>query len=214
MLSYIAAAAVTCLAFAATCSVAAVAAAPNVNITATGTFALPPVGGNDELRLAGQPFTINAVVNAAAVPIKNGPNWALYSPLKMSGQVHSALVGQTPVTISSAAASIQQAVGPDYDLLLLGFPVRIVGIELKILARITLPAGTLPNQLVHLFGPVQLTAGAATVTYADSAGSTTLAIAKGTLSATIAKAATPGVRWAVGPAPRRTYAVLASQSMK
>ena len=46
---------------------------------------------------------------------------------------------------------------------MLGFPIKVVGINLTILATIKVPPGTLPNQLVHPFAPVQLGPAAATV---------------------------------------------------
>src|SRR5579871_792497 len=130
------------------------AAAPNVTYTAAGTFVNPAVSGNDTLKLAGEPFTIVIVANAAAVPIEHGPNWAVFSPLKMTGEVHSGLLGSTPVNIASGAASIQLAYGPSYDIFTTAFPVKVVGISLTIHATIDLPAGTLANQLIHPFAAV------------------------------------------------------------
>jgi len=159
-------------------------AASDVTITATGTFASPAVNGNDTLRLAGEPFTISVVANAAAAPLKHGPNWALYSPLKMTGTVYSGLLGPTPVSITSLEASIEQLVGPQFDEFVLGVPVKIVGINLTINATIILPPGTLPNQLLHLFGPVAMTPSTTTVIYSDGTSTTTLQIQSGTLAAT------------------------------
>src|SRR5271166_7114554 len=65
--------------------------APNVYFIATGTFTSPQVSGNDTLKLAGEPFAISIVANAGSAPIKHGRNWANYSPLKMTGEVHSGL---------------------------------------------------------------------------------------------------------------------------
>jgi hypothetical protein len=185
----VAAAALSICVFTGICVMPVSAAAPDVTLTASGTFASPCLTGADELKLAGEPFTISVVINAAAVPSKHGPNWALYSPLKMTGQVHSGLLGSTPVNIASGAASVQQAVGPAYDLIMLGFPVKVVGINLTIVANITMPPGTLPNQLIHTFAPVQLSPATATVKYTDNAGTTTLAVRKGTLAATVPSAA-------------------------
>ncbi len=176
------AAAAVCLALS---GMPATATAPNVTFTATGTFATPAVSGADSLKLAGEPFTISIVANAASVPIKHGPNWAVFSPLKMTGTVHSALTGGSPVPIASAATSISQVVGPNFDLFTAGFPVKVVGISLTIRANITLPAGTLPNQLIHIFSAVALTTTTATVTYSDGANTTVLAVQTGTLAATI-----------------------------
>ncbi len=170
-------------------AVPAVAAAPNVTFTASGTFAATPLSGNDTLKLANEPFTISVIANAAAVPVNHGPNWAVFSPLKMTGTVHSGLLGPTPVAIASLASSIEQLVGPSFDEFVFGIPVKIVGINLTIRATILAPPGTIPNQLIHIFNPVSLSPGTATVVYSDGYNQTSLAIASGTLSATVSAAA-------------------------
>ena len=126
--------------------------APNVTYTASGTFVNPAVSGADTLKLAGEPFSVSIVANAASIPIQHGPNWALFSPLKMTGFVHSGLLGTTPINVASAGASIFQAVGPDYDPFETGFPLNVVGLSLTVNAQVTLPAGTLSKQLIHPFG--------------------------------------------------------------
>jgi len=159
------------------------AAASIVIFTAGGTFASSPVSGADTLKLAGEPFSITIPVNAAMVPIKTGPNWAVYSPLHMTGQVSSGLLGQTPVDIASAGTSIEQLVGPQYDEFLAAFPVQVVGSSLTITATLQLPTGTIPNQLVHAFAAVPLSPSSGTIVYSDGINSTTLAIETGTLTA-------------------------------
>jgi hypothetical protein len=47
--------------------------APNVTYTATGTFTNPQVSGDDTLKLAGEPFTINIVAPANSVPVTARP---------------------------------------------------------------------------------------------------------------------------------------------
>jgi hypothetical protein len=157
---------------------------PNVTYTASGTFATPQVSGADMLKVAGEPFSIAIVAAAGSVPVKHGRNWAVLSPFKMTGEVHSSLL-VTPVNIASAGASIFQAVGPSYDLFETAFPVKVVGITLTIKAQLTLPAGTLTKPLIHPFAAVALGPGNATVTYSDSTNSTVLAIQSGTLAATL-----------------------------
>jgi|HubBroStandDraft_1064217.scaffolds.fasta_scaffold00451_10 hypothetical protein len=159
--------------------------APNVTFTAAGTFAAPQISGNDTLKLAGEPFSISIVASAGSAPVKHGPNWALFSPLNMTGEVHSGLLGPTPVDIASSGASIYQAVGPSYDPFQTGFPVKVVGISLTINAEITLPAGTLVKPLIHPFAAVALAPANTTVIYSNGTDSTTLAIASGTLVATL-----------------------------
>jgi len=161
------------------------AAAPNVTYTASGNFSAVPTSGSDTLKLAGEPFSISIVANAASVPKQYGPNWAIYTPLRMTGTVHSGLLGPTPVAIASDAASIALLWGPDYDLFVAGFPVRVVGIALTIRATITMPPGTIINQLIHPFAPVALDTTNSVVTYSDGADTTTLTVDSGTLVATI-----------------------------
>jgi hypothetical protein len=172
--------------------------APNVTFTATGTFSSAPVSGPDTLKLAGEPFTIAVVASSAANPIQHGPNWALFSPLNMTGTVHSGLLGTSPIDIASAAASIFQAVGPDYDPFETGFPVKVVGISLTIDA---LPGGTLTKQLIHPFASIALSPANTTVSYSDGTNTTVLTLASGTLVATI-------------PTGNTLYVDRASQSMK
>lgn len=158
---------------------------PNVTYTATGTFTNPQVSGDDTLRLAGEPFTINIVAPAGSAPVKHGPNWAVLSPFKMTGTVHSGLLGTSPVNIASTAASIFEVVGPDYDPFETGFPVKVVGISLTIQAQFTLPAGTLAKPLIHPFSAVALDPTNTTVVYSNGSDSTTLTIDSGSLVATL-----------------------------
>ena len=160
--------------------------APNVVFTASGTFANPQISGSDSLKLAGEPFTINIVANAGLAPLQHGSNWALFSPLQMTGAVHSGLLGPTAVNVASKGASILQAIGPQYDPFQTGFPVKVVGISLTINAQITMPADTLTKPLIHPFAGVPLSASNATVTYSNGTDSTVLAVASGTLIAVVA----------------------------
>ena len=159
--------------------------APNVTYTASGTFSTPATSGSDTLRLAGEPFTISIVANAASPPIQHGPNWALMSPFRMTGSVYSGLLGPTPINIASTAASIVQLLGPSYDFFMTAFPVRVTGISLTIKAQIYLPPGTMTTPLIHPFTSVALDPGNATVVYSDGSNSTTLTIDTGTIVATI-----------------------------
>jgi hypothetical protein len=159
--------------------------APNVTYAASGTFASPPISGEDTLKLAGEPFAITIVANAGSVPVKHGRNWAVLNPFKMTGTVHSGLLGATPIEIASDEASIYETVGPDYDPFETGFPVDVVGIKLTVRAQITLPAGSLPRPLIHPFAAVTLTPANATVSYTDGTNVTVLGIETGTLAATI-----------------------------
>ena len=155
--------------------------APNVTFTAAGTFVNPQTNGDDTLKLAGEPFSISIVANAGTAPVQHGPNWAVLSPFKMTGSVHSGLLGPAPINIVSAGASIFEAVSSSYDVFEAGFPVKVVGLSLTIDARITLPAGTLTKPLIHPFSAVTLGPDNATVTYSNGTSSTTLSVQSGTL---------------------------------
>lgn len=165
--------------------------APNVTITASGTFATPPLSGADSLKLAGQPFSISIVANAASMPVKHGPNWGIFYPFKMTGTVHSGIL-PTPVNIASAAASIYQLVGPDFDDFATAFPVRVIGLNLKIQAEIVMPPNTIPKFFIHPFAAVALTPGNATMTYSNGTETTALAIDTGTLIGKLPNGQTTG----------------------
>ncbi|HUO29491.1 MAG TPA: hypothetical protein VMU80_09750 [Bryobacteraceae bacterium] len=180
----------TAIAVAAICTISIPAtlsaAAPNITYTASGTFATTPTSGSDQLKLAGEPFSVTIVVSAATVPYKTGPNWCAYNALKLTGTVHSGLVGPSPVSIGSAEASIIQATdAPSYDLFTMEAPIKVVEISLTIKAQIELPNATIKNGLLYPFGSVALAPGNATLSYAEGTESTVLPIQTGTLTATI-----------------------------
>jgi len=173
------------------------AAAPVITYTAAGTFASTPTSGADTLKLAGEPFSVTIAVSASTAPFKTGPNWAAYDKLKLTGSVHSGLLGPTPVNVASAEASIQQAIDPSqYDQFVMQAPVKVVGISLTIKAIIILPLGTFTKPLLHPFAPVALAPGNATVEYSDGTNTTVLAIQSGSLTATIPTGSVNASNWA------------------
>lgn len=184
----IAIAAISCFAVSNTLFAATIpATAPIITYTASGTFATPAASGADTLKLAGEAFSVTIQVSAATVPFKHGPNWAAYDKLKLTGTVHSGLLGTTPVNIASAEAAIIQALDPgQYDLFTMEAPVRVVGISLVIKAKIAMPWGTIPKMLLYPFkAPVAMTVTNATVTYSQNSNDTVLSVVKGNLTATI-----------------------------
>jgi uncharacterized protein (TIGR03437 family) len=170
--------------------------APNITFAATGTFAVTPVNGEDVFKLAGEPFSISVVVNAATVPASHGSTWSKYTKLPMTGTVGTALE-PTPYTISSKNTSLEVAIGnPKYDVFTMFAQVSVVSTPINITATVEMPPGTLAKPLVHPFaavtlGPCTLPAPPGpcvdTVVYTDPATSatTTLGIASGTLVGTI-----------------------------
>jgi len=161
------------------------ATAPIITYTATGTFASVPTSGADTLKLANEPFSVSIKVSAATVPYKTGPGFAAYNKLKLTGTVHSGLIGSTPVNVTSGEATIIQGISPGvYDVFTMEAPIKVVGINLTIKATIIMPLGTITKALLHPFPAVTLAPGNATVTYSDGTNSTVLAIQSGTLTAT------------------------------
>ena len=162
------------------------AVAPNVTYTATGVFASPAMSGDDLFELAGQPFSISIVANAAMPPSSHGPHWAQYKDLKMTGTVTSGLE-PSPLTISSGHTSMELATGnPSYDVFEMFAPINVIGIEINVLANVQMPPGTISNALIQPFAAIAL-GPPDTVTYSDTTTgtSTTLQIASGTLAAAI-----------------------------
>lgn len=161
------------------------ATAPNVTYTATGTFASPPISGNDLFQLQGQPFSISVVANAATVPTSHGAHWAIYANLPMTGQVQSALL-PSPIPIASNATHLELATGnPSNDIFVMECPINVVGLTMIIVATVNMPKGTIPSALIHPFtAPVTLTPSNATMTYSDGTNVTGLGL-NGTLNATI-----------------------------
>lgn len=164
----------------------AASTAPIVTYTASGTFANPQTSGSDTLKLAGEPFSVSISASSASEPFKHGSNWGAYHKLKLTGSVHSGLLGSTPVNIASSEATIIQALDTNkYDQFTMEAPVKVVGISLTIKAVIILPWGTIANPYLHPFSPIALAPGNATVTYSNGSDSTVLAIETGSLTATI-----------------------------
>ncbi|MGA2136473.1 MAG: hypothetical protein ABSH50_29635 [Bryobacteraceae bacterium] len=161
------------------------ATATNITFNATGTFASVPVSGSDTLKLAGEPFNVTIVVSSSTKPYKNGPNYAVYNKLKLTGEVNSGLLGPTPAPIASSEATIQQAIDPGkYDQFIMEAPIKVIGVALTLKAVIVMPLGTIANQLLQPFtASVSLAPSNATLTYSDSSASTELGIQTGTLSA-------------------------------
>ncbi len=164
------------------------AAAPNVVYKAMGTFLQPPVSGTDLFRLQGEPFNISVTANAASVPIHSGLGFAVYSPLTMTGTVKSGLLS-APTNISSRSASIELESGPQGEFFTVASPIRVVGLQVTIKARIKLPPGTLTTLYVHPFtAPVTMSGANATMTYSNETSDTVLGIS-GQLTTTVQTAA-------------------------
>ena len=153
------------------------ATAPNVTYIAYGIFAYPALSGSDIFKLAGQPFSINIIASEAAVPKKNGKQWAQYTNLQLTGTVYTGLE-PTPISFSNGSTYVTLATGnPDLDFFLLWTPIHELGLALTITAEISMPTGTMSSAHILPFNSiVTLTPTNATVTYSDGMNSTTLGI--------------------------------------
>ena len=158
---------------------------PDVTYTASGTFATPAISGNDLFKLAGQPFKINVIGNEGTRPHAHGTGWGDYTGLRLRGLVTSGLIPQSPINISSANAFLGLAISnPAQDVFNMAAPVLVIKQRITISAKLTLPSGTMTKWLIYPFSaPVTLNPSNGTVTYAESSGSTVLAIQSGTLNA-------------------------------
>lgn len=167
----------------------AAAANPNasadVTFTASGTFSSTPVSGADTLLLRGQPFNISIVANSSLTPSQHLKNWALFTPLNMTGTVNSGLLPNEPIPVSASTAAIYQANGTTSDVFQAGFPVEVIGIALTARAYITMPGGTITTPLIRPFSSVALNPTNATISYSNGTATTVLAVQTGTLVATI-----------------------------
>jgi hypothetical protein len=185
MLSVAAAVAIACVAT----SVMSAATSNPVIYTAAGTFGPVPLSGADTLKLSGEPFNIMISADTNTAPAQHGSNWAVYTNLKMSGQVYSALLGAAPQPIQSQHAQLQLTTGPTNDIVTATFVVDVIGIAIKIQAKVYVPSGTLANPKIGPFPTVSMIPSPSTpntgtqVTYADSTAATILTIASGTLGA-------------------------------
>ena len=192
----IAGAAMFCLAVSEKLVAASPDTAPNITYTATGTFASPQLSGADVFKLAGEPFSIMVVVNAATVPASHGSQWAKYTMLPLTGSISTGLE-PTPYAIESKYTSIELATGnPSYDVFAMFAPVSVVDTPIYVIANIEMPPGTIAKPLAHPFAAIKLGPCTQpvppgpcvdTVTYSDpsTGATTTLGIATGSLAGTI-----------------------------
>ena len=99
-----------------------------ITYTATGTFAYPAVSGADQLKLAGQQFTITVLASSSDQPVSHGPNWAVFRPLKLSGVVYTGLIPNTPIPIGSKSAALELTAGTSSGIFQAGSPITVEGI--------------------------------------------------------------------------------------
>ncbi len=152
------------------------AASPDVGTKVTfgfsGTFAATPISGTDPLNVAGQFFFMNVVAYTSLVPVQHGQNWAVFTPLTMTG-------GLGQYALNSTTAGVVQTVGDSEDIFQTGTTATVSGESVTVRAYITLPGGTLPNPRINPFASVAAGPGT-TVTYSDGVSSTVLAVQDGT----------------------------------
>jgi len=164
------------------------ATAPDVIYTAQGTFASPQLSGADLFQLAGESFKIYVTANMADAPHATGTGWAAYTDLKLQGLVGTGL-DPSPVPIASSYTFMALAIGTANDALELAAPVTVIKSKVTMRATIKMPLNTfLKGWRIYPFGSkVTLAPATATASYANGTDTTTLAIASGSLTATLKK---------------------------
>lgn len=176
-------------------------AAQNVVYKASGTFASPPISGNDLFQLRNEPFSISITAAENSVPVKSSATFAQYAKLSFTGTVTSGLTG-TPITLGpqNNTSMILATGNPTVDLIDIGTGFKILNLPIGIKGQIAMSKGTLTGvqilpftKGVTLCGAVSATCPKinATLTYTDpsTSQSTTLGM-NGTLITTVTAAAT------------------------
>jgi hypothetical protein len=158
---------------------------PSVTYTASGRFSTTVASGTDIFKLAGEPFNISLVVSEATKPHTHGKGYATYTGLSAKGTVTTALIPQSPFTLSSTHAFMALALGnPKYDVIELVIPVTVIKEKVTITAKIIAPHGSFTKWSIAPFNaPIRLTSSNATITYTNGTGSTTLSAASGSVTA-------------------------------
>lgn len=123
---------------------------------AGGGFGSAVQKGQDNFKLAGNPFSISLYACSTKTPVQTGPTYAVYTGIQLTGQVVSTLYAQpytikaTPVTMilvhpSTGNDSIQM----QGTVVVFGDPVTIHG-------TVTLPQGTLTSTSIAPFSQVSI----------------------------------------------------------
>jgi hypothetical protein len=160
------------------------AATANVTYTASGTLG-SIISGQDMLKLSGQTYSISIVANAAATPVKSGSAYAVYTPVRMSGNVTTGLTNTSEPIGSSTSSLLLEIVPKSANVFEAVIPIKVLNLSLTIKAIISLPVGTLASLHPHPFSsPVTLTPAMGSVTYSDGTNSSTISIGNGKLDAT------------------------------
>src|ERR1017187_8474974 len=153
---------------------------------ASGTFGSTPVSGTDKFRLAGLPFSITLYACESKTPTKTGSDYAIYSPILLTGTVQSGLLTTPynipPKTYTSIILVLQPPTLPD-SIQLYG-SVNVQGTTIKIHGNIALPAGTFTSTTIAPFSSVSIIPSKSFLTYSDSTASTTLVVI-GTAAGTV-----------------------------
>jgi uncharacterized protein (TIGR03437 family) len=155
-----------------------------VHYNVTGDFGKDPVSGPDTLKLGGGPFTVDLLACVTLVPTQTGSDYAVYTPVRLTGTVKSALL-TTPYTIKPTTTSIMLVVPPTgTDLLQLGGPVVVAGGTINIHGSIAVPAGTITSTALATFPSSTVVTASSGFSYSQNSQTTVLSVI-GTAIATI-----------------------------
>lgn len=123
--------------------------------TINGTFGSNPISGADKLKLAGEPFRVTLYACESLTPKKTGSNYAIYSPIKLTGAVTSGLTGTAyPISAYTSLTLVQPPSGAD-SAQLYGSPI-VKGTKINLKGVIAMPAGTLTSTSIAPFSSVSV----------------------------------------------------------
>lgn len=123
--------------------------------TINGTFGSNPVSGPDKLKLAGEPFKVTLYACESKTPKQVGSDYAIYSPIKLTGTVTSGLTGTAyPISAYTSVTLVKPPSGPD-SAQLYGSP-SVLGTTINLKGIIAVPAGTLPSTSIAPFPSVSI----------------------------------------------------------
>jgi hypothetical protein len=139
---------------------------PVIAYQASGEFGPNPVSGSDTLKLAGEPFSITLYACEGLVPTKTAPDYSVYYPIELKGQVKSSLLVQ-PYNISAKTAFILEVPPTGLDSAQLQGYVTVEGRSIYIKGDLALPAGTLTSQSIAPFAKVAIVTAKSEFIYSE-----------------------------------------------
>ena len=133
---------------------------------ASGEFGTNKLAGDDELQLAGEPFSITILACETKTPVRTGPTYATYSGLELKATVKSRLL-TAPTTLPPTSQTTFTLAMPatGYDTIQLTATESFKGTAIPITANIALPLGTYTTTKIGPFPSVSIVTSRSQFTY-------------------------------------------------